>query len=64
MCIACLEYTKGKLTADEFRFALREMTVEQQEHFRAVEAVLKKFAGQPEEMKKQLEALNRPPATP
>lgn len=60
MCIACIEYTKGKLTADEFRFALREMTVEQEEHFKAVNEIMEKFAGQPEEIKKRLGQLNNP----
>ncbi len=58
MCLACVEYNKGKLNVDEFRFALREMTVEQQEHFRLVNEILEKYSGQPAEIKKHLDALN------
>jgi ferritin-like protein len=58
MCVACVEYNKGKLTQNEFRSALREMTVEQQEHFEAVNRILKEFDGQPDEIKKRLAELN------
>jgi hypothetical protein len=58
MCIACVEYNKGTLTTDEFRSALREMTVEQQQHFEAVNQILRDYAGKPDEIKKHLEALN------
>ncbi len=59
MCIACVEYTKDKLNVNEFAFALREMTQEDQAHFEEVSKILKDFAGQPDEIKKRIEALAR-----
>ncbi len=58
MCAACIEYTKDRLNADEFRSALREMTVEDQEHARLVEELIRTYAGQPEELKRQLKLLS------
>lgn len=58
MCIACLEYTRDKLTANEFRSALREMTVEDQRHMQEVERLFSVFGNQPEELKKRIKELN------
>lgn len=57
MCVACLEYTKDKLTVNEFRSALREMTQEDKAHREAVERLFQQYGQQPEELKKQLKAL-------
>ena len=57
MCVACIEFTKDKLTVNEFSFALREMTQEDKEHFEAVSKILKEFAGQPDEIKRRLQEL-------
>jgi hypothetical protein len=58
MCVACIEYMKDKLNANEFRSALREMTVEDPEHAVAVAKIMEKYAGQPDEIKKALAALD------
>ena len=62
MCAACIEYTKDKLNINEFSSALREMTQEDNAHAEEVSRLIKQYAGQPDELKKQLRALtqNRP----
>jgi hypothetical protein len=57
MCIACLEYIKDSLNADELKFALREMTVEDAAHRAEVERLMRELAGNPEELKKKLREL-------
>ncbi len=64
MCIACLEYNKAKLNLNEFKSALREMTMEDQEHFMEVERLIAHYGDKPEELKKHLEALGRIPKVP
>ena len=59
MCVACLEYTKGKLNTAEFTAAMREMTEEDKEHGAAVARLLQEFASDPDRLKKELEALSR-----
>ena len=59
MCIACLEYTKDRLNVNEFRSALREMTVENQRHLQEVERLFREFGSNPEELKKKLRELNQ-----
>lgn len=57
MCMACVEYTKDKLTLNEFSFALREMTWDDKKHADDVAALMKEFANDPDELKKQLKLL-------
>ena len=57
MCIACLEYTKDKLTLSEFRSAFREMTEDDKAHFEEVEKLMKQYADDPEELKEQMREL-------
>jgi hypothetical protein len=57
MCMACVEYAKDKLNADEFISALREMTWDDKKHADEVAALVKALAGQPEALKKELEKL-------
>jgi hypothetical protein len=61
MCVACIEYIKDRLNIDEYKSALREMTVEDQEHAREVEKLFKDFGAQPDELKKRLRALTQKP---
>ena len=59
MCAACIEYAKDKLTSNEFRAALKEMTLEDKSHLAEVENLIKQNQGQPlEEVKKKLAQLN------
>ncbi len=58
MCVACLEYTRDKLTANEFKSALREMTVEDQRHLQEVERLFREYGQKPDELKKKLRELN------
>ena len=60
MCIACLEYTRDRLTEGEFRSALRETTMEDRRHREEVERLMRELAGQPEELKKKLAELAKP----
>jgi len=57
MCAACIEYTKDKLTIEEFGSALREMTQENKAHADAVNRLMKEYAGKPEQLKKELKDL-------
>lgn len=61
MCVACIEYIKDKLKIDEYKSALREMTVEDQAHAREVEQLFKDFGNQPDELKRRLRALTQKP---
>ncbi len=59
MCAACIEYTKDKLTTNEFKAALRETTAENPAHLRDVERVLRENASRPpEELKQKLRELD------
>lgn len=60
MCIACLEYTKDKLTLGEFKAAFREMTEDDKAHAQEVQRLLEKYAGEPDELKRQMRALLPP----
>lgn len=60
MCIACIEYTKQKLTVGEFKSALRETTAEDEKHRKEVAKLLEQYSSDPDELKKQLEKLNQP----
>ncbi len=57
MCVACLEYTKGKLNTAEFAAAMREMSEEDKAHGAEVARLMKEFASDPARLKKELEAL-------
>lgn len=57
MCVACLQYTKDKLNVNEFRSAMREMTIEDKAHGEAVKRLLEMYADKPEELKKRLKEL-------
>jgi hypothetical protein len=58
MCIACLEYTKDKLTAGEFQSALRETTMDDQRHLQEVQRLMREHSGIADELKKKLTELN------
>jgi rubrerythrin len=60
MCIACLEYTKDKLTLSEFKAAFREMTEKDKAHAQEVQRLLVQYANDPEELKKHMRALLPP----
>lgn len=57
MCVACIEYAKGTLKVNEFKSALREMTVEDKAHAEEVARILREFANDEAEIKKRLKAL-------
>lgn len=57
MCMACIEYTKDKLTSAEFKSALKEVSREDADHVREVERILQEFANDPERLKKELKYL-------
>ena len=57
MCVACLEYIKNKLNEKEFKSALVEMTMDDKRHLDAVNRAMSEHAGNPEKLKKALEAL-------
>ncbi len=57
MCAACVEYTKDKLTIDEFGSALQEMTREDKAHADAVNQLIREYSGKPEQLKKELQKL-------
>jgi hypothetical protein len=58
MCAACIEYTKDRLTTQEFKSALRETTMEDRRHLAEVERLVREHAGSPEDLKKKLRELN------
>lgn len=57
MCAACIEYTKDKLTVDEFKSALKEMTLESKQHVEAVQKLVRELASKPDQLKKELKNL-------
>lgn len=57
MCVACIEYIKDRLTFQEFSSALREVIATDEAHAKAVADVVRQHAGNPDELKKQLELL-------
>lgn len=57
MCIACLEYTKDKLTLGEFKAAFREMTEDDKAHALEVQRLMDEYASDPEELKKKMREL-------
>ena len=57
MCVACIEYAKGTLNVNEFKSALREMTIEDDEHFEEVARILADYAGKPDEIRRELKKL-------
>lgn len=59
MCIACIEYTKQKLTMGEFKSALRETTSEDENHMKEVNRLIQQYGNDPDELRKQLDNLNR-----
>ncbi len=58
MCVACLEFIKDKLTVNEFRSALREMTVDDPNHLSRVNQILSSQKST-EDQKKDLQKLNQ-----
>ena len=59
MCIACIEYTKDKLTLNEFSSALREMSLDDKLHAEEVASLIQKYANDPKELKKRLDELEK-----
>jgi hypothetical protein len=56
MCAACLEFIKEKLTVNELRSALREMTVDDPGHLKQVTSIIDR-SKDPAEIKKNLQKL-------
>ena len=57
MCMACVEYMKDKLTLNELKSNLRETTMGDADHQKAVEKIIQENAANPQELKRLLEAL-------
>lgn len=57
MCIACLEYSKDKLTDKEFRSALRETTENDRRHFEEVERIFREAGNDPDKLKEKIRKL-------
>ena len=59
MCAACIEYSKLRLTLNEFKSALREAAMDDPNHLAQVEELIKDYADKPEELARLLKPLQR-----
>ena len=59
MCMACVEYTKDKLTLNELKSNLRETTAGNPDHLRDVNRIIQDNGSNPKELKRLLEELNK-----
>ena len=55
MCAACVEYSKEKLTLDEFKSALKEAAVDAPVHQKNVERLIKDYGNQPDVLRRAVQ---------
>lgn len=59
MCAACIEYTKDKLTIQEFKSALKETTMDDRTHREQVEKLIENYGDDPDALKNILRPLQK-----
>jgi hypothetical protein len=59
VCAACVEYTKDRLTTNEFKSALAETTREDRDHREEVERIIQENSEKPDELKQKIKDLGK-----